>query len=137
MNFKGKASDFFKLGKQKTSGMSGSKTPSTNKVPKFSFGLYGLITFLMLGSVAGINWLIDPLWYRHGNLLTGKNFTFNERITKTNLFFRTKDQEKYDCIILGSSRVIALRSSNFTTNNCFNYALKGGEIPDFVIMLHL
>jgi len=132
MNFKGIAAEFLKLGKHQTSKMSASKTTKTEKVSKFSFSLYGLITFLMLGSVVGINWLIDPLWYRHGNILTGKNFTFNERITKTNLFFRTKEQENYDCIILGSSRVIALRTSNFSTSNCFNYALKGGEIPDFV-----
>ena len=55
-----------------------------------------------------------------------------KEITKTNLFLRTKDKEKYDCIILGSSRAIALRASEFAGNNCFNYALKGGEIPDFV-----
>lgn len=132
MDFKDIASEFLRLGKQKNSKMPVSKVAQTDKDSKFSFGLYGLITFVMLGSVVGINWLIDPLWYSHGNILTGKNFTFNERITKTNLFSRTKDQEQYDCIILGSSRVIALRSSNFTTNNCFNYALKGGEIPDFV-----
>ncbi len=98
----------------------------------FSFRLYGLVVSLLLGSVAAINWLIDPLWYSHGNILTGKNFTFNERITKTNLFLRTKDEINYDCVILGSSRVIALRPSNFAENKCFNYALKGGEIPDFV-----
>ncbi|MGL5796354.1 MAG: hypothetical protein ACRC06_18510 [Waterburya sp.] len=98
----------------------------------FSFKLYGLVTFLLLGSVAGINWLIDPLWYSHGNILTGKNFTFNERITKTNVFLRTKDKVKYNCIILGSSRVTALRPSEFQDAQCFNYALKGAEIADFV-----
>ena len=97
-----------------------------------NFGLYGLVTSLLLGSVAVINWSIDPLWYSHGNILTGKNFAFNERISKTNLFFRTKEQVNYDCVILGSSRVTALRVSEFTQNKCFNYALKGGEIPDFV-----
>ena len=104
----------------------------TEKESKFSFGLYGLVTSLLLGSVAGVNWLIDPLWYSHGNILTGKNFAFNERVTKTNLFLRTKDQENYDCIILGSSRVTTLRASELSNNNCFNYALKGAEIPDFV-----
>ena len=104
----------------------------TEKEGKFSFGLYGLVTSLLLGSVAGVNWLVDPLWYSHGNILTGKNFAFNERVTTTNLFLRTKDQENYDCIILGSSRVTTLRASELSNNNCFNYALKGAEIPDFV-----
>jgi hypothetical protein len=99
---------------------------------KFSFKLYLLITTLLLGTVAGINWLVDPLWYRSGNILTGKNFAFNERITKSNVFLRTKDTADYDCVILGSSRVIAMRASSFQSNKCFNYALKGGEIEDFV-----
>ena len=114
--------------------MSAAKTDKNKHKQKseFSFKLYGLLTFLLLGTVGGINWLVDPLWYSHGNILTKKNFAFNERITKTNLFLRTKEQENYDCIILGSSRVTTLRTSEFTNHNCFNYALKGAEIPDFV-----
>ena len=131
MNIKSAAEEFFKSGKRATSVMSVSKADSKAKESKFSFGLYGLITSLLLGSVAGINWLIDPLWYSHGNILTGKNFAFNERITKTNLFLRTHEQENYNCVILGSSRVTALRASEFD-RNCFNYALKGAEIPDLI-----
>jgi|GEM_PF-549878 len=132
MNFRSVAAEFFNIGKRKTTQMSVSSTDSKNEKFKFSFKLYGLVTSFLLGSVAGINWAIDPLWYGNGNILTGKNFTFNERITKTNLFLRTKDSKNYNCIILGSSRVTALKPSNFKEHNCFNYALKGGEIPDFV-----
>ncbi|WP_319422212.1 hypothetical protein [Pleurocapsa sp. FMAR1] len=132
MNFKSAANEFLKLGKRGTSEMSKSNVAKKNTDSKFSFGLYGLITFIILGSVAGLNWLIDPLWYNHGNIITGKNFAFNERITKTNLFFRTENKENYNCIILGSSRVIALRPDNFRQDRCFNYSIKGGEIPDFI-----
>lgn len=132
MNFKSAAIGFFKLGNRKTPEMSVPQPARKNKNTKFSFSLYGFVTSFLLGSVATINWLIDPLWYDHGNVLTGKNFAFNERITKTNLFLRTKDQVDYDCIILGSSRVTTLRKSEFTKNDCFNYALKGAEIPDFI-----
>lgn len=132
MNLKSATEGFLKLGKRTASAMPDSQIDSKEKESKFSFGLYGLVTSLLLGSVAGVNWLIDPLWYSHGNILTGKNFAFNERVTKTNLFFRTKDQEKYNCIILGSSRVTTLRPSELSNHNCFNYALKGAEIPDFV-----
>ena len=132
MNLKTVAVGFFKLGKRKVPEMSVPQAVRKNKNTKFSFSLYGLVTSVLLGSVAGINWLIDPLWYGQGNILTGKNFAFNERITKTNLFLRTKEQENYDCIILGSSRVTAIRQSEFTDHNCFNYALKGAEIPDFI-----
>ncbi|MEM8719168.1 MAG: hypothetical protein AAGE84_07640 [Cyanobacteria bacterium P01_G01_bin.39] len=132
MNLKSTTAGFFKLGKRKVPEMSVPQVTREKKNTKFSFSLYGLVTSLLLGSVAGLNWLIDPLWYSHGNILTGKNFAFNERITKTNLFLRTKDQVNYDCIILGSSRVTTMRQSEFTDNNCFNYSLKGAEIPDIV-----
>ena len=131
MNIKTAASEVTKLGKR-TPEMSASQTSDKKKTANFSFGLYGLVTSFLLGSVAAINWLVDPLWYSHGNILTGKNFAFNERITKTNLFLRESKEEEYDCIILGSSRVTTMRSSEFTEHNCFNYALKGAEIPDFV-----
>jgi hypothetical protein len=105
---------------------------NTEKNPKFNFALYGLMTTLLIAVVGVINWSIDPLWYHHGNILTGKNFAFNERISKTNLFLRTKATANYDCIILGSSRVITMKASSFTENRCFNYAMKGGETQDFV-----
>ncbi|MEM7590969.1 MAG: hypothetical protein AAF383_05525 [Cyanobacteria bacterium P01_A01_bin.83] len=132
MNLKSTTAGFLKLGKRKVPEMSVPQVAREKKNTKFSFSLYGLVTSLLLGSVAGLNWLIDPLWYSHGNILTGKNFAFNERITKTNLFLSTKDQVNYDCIILGSSRVTTMRQSEFTDHNCFNYALKGAEIPDIV-----
>ena len=130
MNFKS-AAELFRISKRKSPVMSVHATDD-DRSSQFSFKLYGIITSILLGSVVAINWAIDPLWYRHGNILTGKNFTFNERITKTNLFLRTKDKANYNCIILGSSRVTALRASNFERDRCFNYALKGGEIPDFI-----
>jgi hypothetical protein len=132
MNLKSIAKDFFKIGKYKYQKTSSNPTTEEQRESGFSFKLYGLIVSLVLGTVGGINWLVDPMWYSHGNLVTGKNFAFNERITKTNLFLRTKDQANYDCLILGSSRVIGLKASNFQDNKCFNYALKGGEIDDFV-----
>ncbi|WP_019504772.1 hypothetical protein [Pleurocapsa sp. PCC 7319] len=132
MDLKSAATELFSFNKDKPLDLSVSQDSPQNKNSGFSFKLYGLVTFLLLGSVTAINWAIDPLWYSHGNILTGKNFAFNERITKTNLFLRTKDKSNYDCIILGSSRAIALRVSNFPDSKCFNYALKGAEIPDFV-----
>ena len=132
MNIRSATESFFKLGKHITPEMSAPQVDSQAKETKFNLGLYGLVLSFLLGSVGGINWLVDPLWYSHGNIVTGKNFAFNERITKTNVFLRTNKQENYDCIVLGSSRVTTLRASEFTNYNCFNYALKGAEIPDFV-----
>jgi hypothetical protein len=128
MNIRTTAQELFK-GKETNKNL---PKRNSRKKSKFNFPLYATITSLLVAAVGGINWLIDPLWYSHGNLLTGKNFAFNERISKANLFFRTKDTKNYDCLILGSSRVITLRASQFTENQCFNYALKGAEIEEFI-----
>lgn len=132
MNFKSVTKGFLKLNRDVSPHLANKEIVERERESKFSFKLYGLITSLLLGIVGGINLLVDPLWYSHGNLITGKNFAFNERITKTNLFLRTKERVNYDCIILGSSRVIALNPSNFQDRKCFNYALKGGQIEDFI-----
>lgn len=95
----------------------------------FSFLFFALALGLVLGVVGGLNVLIDPLWYLHGNQLSGRNFPFNERIAKVNLFNRTFEQG-YDCLILGSSRVTALHPSRFQGYKCFNFALKGAEAPE-------
>ena len=132
MNFKTIAKGILNSSKYKNN-QATSKTVAKPEIKsKFSFKLYTLITTILVGTVGGINWLVDPLWYGNGNILTGKNFAFNERITKSNVFLRTKEKINYDCLILGSSRVIALRASSFKNNRCFNYAIKGGEIEDFV-----
>ncbi len=132
MNFKTVAQGILNGSQDRNSQATSETVIKPKPKSKFSFKLYALITTILLGTVGGINWLIDPLWYSRGNILTGKNFAFNERITKSNVFLRTKDEVNYDCVILGSSRVIALRASNFKNNKCFNYAIKGGEIEDFV-----
>ncbi len=132
MNFKTVAQGILNGSKDKNTQATSKTITKPEKKSRFSFKLYAVITFILVGTVGGINWLVDPLWYSRGNILTGKNLAFNERITKSNVFLRTKDKVNYDCVILGSSRVIALRASSFQDNKCFNYALKGGEIEDFV-----
>ncbi len=97
----------------------------------FSFKIYSFVASGLIGTVGLTNWLIDPLWYSQGNQITGQNFPFNERISKTNLILNTKDKN-YNCLILGSSRVIALKASKFKNESCFNYSFKGGWADDFV-----
>lgn len=85
--------------------------------------------FLCL-SVLSINWLVDPLWFSQGNLVTGKNFAFNERQAKINQFMRNLHQ--YDCIIFGSSRTTLLPATAFSLHHCFNLSFSGGQIEEFI-----
>ena len=78
-----------------------------------------------------VNLLVDPLWYLHGNVVTGVNFAFNERVAKLNRFLpRMQD---YDCLIMGSSRTTLLPEQRFSGHRCFNLAFSGGRINEFLL----
>lgn len=104
----------------------------TEATKNFRFWPFLLAVLTVLGLVGGLNYAIDPLWYASGNRLTEQNFLFNERIAKVNLLRRTVATAGYDCLILGSSRVTALRPSQFKGQRCFNLSLKGAEIGEFI-----
>jgi hypothetical protein len=78
-----------------------------------------------------INSLVDPLWYLRGNLLTGINYPFNERLSKINQFLpRLRD---YDCLIIGSSRATLLPVESLTGYRCVNFAFSDGQIGEFLL----
>ncbi|MGK7890357.1 MAG: hypothetical protein AB4042_13560 [Leptolyngbyaceae cyanobacterium] len=85
-----------------------------------------------IGVIGFLNWLVDPLWYGDGNRLSSRNFAFNERVSKTNLFIQTQSEENYDCLIFGSSTATLLRPSSFAQHHCFNYAFSAGRVEEFV-----
>lgn len=91
---------------------------------------YSSLIILGLLGVFGLNWLTDPLWYGQGNRLSEKNFPFDERSSKTNLFLRSAPED-YDCVIFGSSRATMLNNSAFK-EDCFNYAFSGSSIEEYI-----
>ena len=57
---------------------------------------------LIVAACFVVNCLVDPLWYLKGNVLTGVNYPFNERLATVIRFLpRLKE---YDCVIFGTSR---------------------------------
>lgn len=87
-----------------------------------------VILFFLIGS---INFFVDPLWYFQGNQLTGINPSWNERLTKTNLFLHSQNKN-YDCLIFGTSRVTLLNANSLQKNHCFNYSFSAGKIEEFI-----
>jgi hypothetical protein len=92
----------------------------------------GFMALFGLGCLAtlSINLLLDPLWYFGGNRLQGKNYSFNERLTKANLY--AQNPQQYDCIIFGSSRTTLLHQELVEGSNCFNFAFGAGRVEEFV-----
>jgi len=82
--------------------------------------VFSATVLVVLLSVLTINVLVDPLWNGKGNRLTGQNYPFNERLSRTNLFFQTPD--KFDCLVFGSSRVTLMDVGRLRGKRCFNFA---------------
>lgn len=81
------------------------------------------LVFICLGILTSINYIIDPLWtFSHSNRFNNKQSDFNERQQKTNLVY-FQGFEKYDGILLGSSRSTFINQNHFTNMNIFNLAL--------------
>ena len=90
----------------------------------------GFIWVFLCVSILSFNWLVDPLWFNQGNVLTEKNFAFNERQAKLNQFIR--NFHDYDCLIFGSSRTTLLPAKAFNLHHCFNLSFSGGQIEEFI-----
>ena len=84
---------------------------------------------LVLGVLA-LNLLVDPLWYGRGNRLTGRNYEFNERVSKANLFLQSP--ARYDCLILGSSTSTIVHPSLLAPRRCLNLAFSAGVVGEFL-----
>jgi pimeloyl-ACP methyl ester carboxylesterase len=82
--------------------------------------------------VLGLNLAVDPLWYFSGNRIEPKNFAFDERRARLNLFLQSP--ESYDCWIFGSSRVTLLDPASIRGQSCFNFSFSAGNIAEFTLL---
>src|SRR5713226_52137 len=84
---------------------------------------------LIVAACFTVNCLIDPLWYLRGNILTGINYPFNERLAKLNQFL--PKMQNYDCMIFGSSRATLLPEEKVEGYHCFNMAFSDGQASEY------
>ncbi|HMA14591.1 MAG: hypothetical protein ACM35H_04355 [Bacteroidota bacterium] len=82
------------------------------------------------GLVVLLNLFVDPLWYWHGNQITGRNFPLNERLSRMNLLLQ--EPEAYDCLVFGSSRVGLLDHTRVAGYRCFNMTFSAGSVVEFL-----
>ncbi len=86
---------------------------------------------LIVAACFVVNCLIDPLWYLKGNVLTGINYPFNERLA-TIIRFLPRLQD-YDCVILGSSRASLLPEEKIEGHHCYNLAFSDGQASEYLL----
>lgn len=86
---------------------------------------------LIAASCFILNCLIDPLWYLRGNIITKINHSFNERLSKLNLFL--PHLQNYDCVIFGTSRATLLPEEKAEGYHCFNLAFSDGQASEYLL----
>ena len=86
---------------------------------------------LIVAACFVVNCLIDPLWYLRGNVLTGINYPFNERLAAIIRFLPR--QQEYDCIILGTSRASLLPDENIQGYHCYNLSFSDGQASEYLL----
>ena len=96
---------------------------------RFNRIFFALVGSSCLGTFL-INTLVDPLWHFNGNTIRDENYSFNERISKTNQYL--KNPEQYDCLIFGSSRTTLLNQELIDGKTCFNFSFAAGRIEEFL-----
>ncbi|MBM7649321.1 hypothetical protein JOC78_002274 [Bacillus ectoiniformans] len=96
--------------------------------------LFTACLLLGLGSVAMVNYIVDPLWFHtHKNKWNQIQKPVNEREQKTNRL--TFTDESFDTLILGSSRMVYVNQKDFIGHDAFNYAVALGSIDEFIKMI--
>jgi len=78
-----------------------------------------------------VNCLVDPLWYLRGNVLTGTNYPFNERLAKIIRF--APRMADYDCVIFGTSRATLLPENEVKGYRCYNLAISDGQVGEWLV----
>lgn len=89
------------------------------------------VTTVVLSSmVLFINLFVDPLWYVQGNQFFSENYSFNERLSKVNLYL--KAPEMFNCVLFGSSRTTLLDATKINSHRCYNFSYSDGSPLEFV-----
>lgn len=94
-----------------------------------------LFTIFFLGSVASLNYIIDPFGSR--NWLVNKEYKpiVHERSEKYNYIFHESNIHKYNCLILGSSRVMSILPFPKSNEICYNFGIHVANNPEKLFIL--
>ncbi|HEX3538570.1 MAG TPA: hypothetical protein VHU15_17555 [Stellaceae bacterium] len=104
---------------------------SRRRLRSFILGVIASAGLVVFGCFV-LNCLIDPLWYLRGNVVSGINYPFNERLSKmVRLLPRLQD---YDCVIFGTSRATLLPEDQAKGYRCYNLAISDGQVSEHLLL---
>lgn len=92
------------------------------------------IALFCLVCVGALNYWMDPFWvFNHSHKYNSIQKAVNERQQKTNYIYFT--QNKFDTLLLGSSRTTYAHSSSFLPLNVFNYSASGMRPHEYLAFI--
>ena len=94
------------------------------------FGWLLATAAVIVGGCFLTNCLVDPLWYLGGNVLTGINYPFNERLAKIIRFLPRLGE--YDCLVIGTSRATLLPEEQIPGYRCYNLSFSDGNVTEYL-----
>lgn len=94
------------------------------------------LTALWTGAIFSINYLVDPFGTREWIAERKYKPIVHERSEKYNFIFNQNNINQYDCVILGSSRVMSMvPSANDATKKCYNFGVHTANNPEKLFLL--
>ena len=94
------------------------------------FGWLLATVAVIVGGCFLTNCLVDPLWYLRGNVLTGVNYPFNERLAK--IIRLLPRFAEYDCLIIGTSRATLLPEEKIPGYRCYSLSFSDGHVAEYL-----
>lgn len=94
----------------------------------------GSVLLYVMG-VAGFNYSVDPFGDRNWVVQKYYKPIVHERSEKYTYLFHQKNLKHYDCLILGSSRVMSIDSSKNSRETCYNFGIHVANNPEKLFIL--
>lgn len=92
---------------------------------------FGMVSFLLIGSVGFFNYFIDPFnIFTHRHVFNSFAVDFNERIQKS-AYFKYNSPQDYDAILVGSSRATFYNQKMFRGMNLYNFSFSGSTPMEY------
>lgn len=98
--------------------------------------LFTAVSITFIGIVFGVNYTVDPFGSRSWIVEKKYKPIVHERSEKYNYIFHQNNIEKYDCVILGSSRIMTIMpENNDDTKGCYNFGIHVANNPEKLFIL--
>ena len=90
------------------------------------------VIFILFTLIVGIfNYLVDPMWmFQHSFKFNNLQYAFSEKKLKT--YYLNNNRNKFDSLLIGSSRTTYYNQNEFKNMKVFNYSISAGKPYEYI-----